>query len=211
MYQPASTFIPQSYRSLRDISELLRKLTVIYVHEEDDVSFSFVPRKLSRLGDHRAVQNVRAIPSRIRRSLTFLENRRPELSKCPITIISRMLVVTSGGWEGGTKATMTFRENEAKRSTARRTPPPPPSLSLQGPLVFMPESFFYAHVEEQFDGSLWSGPEPFLGREGSCGRSGWPRKDLIRVRQRGFSRILTSGIRNELSKGLKLNTCKGES
>lgn len=25
------------------------------------------------------------------------------------------------------------------------------------------------------------------------------------------SRILTSGIRNELSKGLKLNTCKGES
>lgn len=28
---------------------------------------------------------------------------------------------------------------------------------------------------------------------------------------RGFSKFLTSGIRNELSKGLKLNTCKGES
>lgn len=45
-------------------------------------------------------------------------------------------------------------------------------------------------------------------RKGPCGRSGWPRKDLIRVRRRGFSRILTSGIRNELSKGLKLNTCR---
>lgn len=70
--------------------------------------------------------------------------------------------------------------------------------------------FFYVYVEEQFDGSLWSRPDPFLVREGPCGRSGWPRKDLIRVWRRRFSRILTSGIRNELSKGLKLNTCKGE-
>lgn len=60
-------------------------------------------------------------------------------------------------------------------------------------------------------GLFGRGPDSFLVREGSCGRSGWPRKDLIRVRRREFSRILTSGIRNELSKGLKLNTCKGES
>lgn len=36
-------------------------------------------------------------------------------------------------------------------------------------------------------------------------------KEPHSVRQQGFSRILTSGIRNELSKRLKLNTCKGES
>lgn len=60
-------------------------------------------------------------------------------------------------------------------------------------------------------GLFGRGSDPFLEREGSCGRSGWPRKNLIRVRHQGFSRILTSGIRNELSKRLKLNTCKGES
>lgn len=95
---------------------------------------------------------------------------------------------------------MTFCEDE---TTAIADDVSPSSLCLP--------NLFYVHVEEQFDGSLWSGPDPFLVREGSCGRSGWPRKDLIRVRRRGFSRILTSGIRNELSKGLKLNTCKGES
>lgn len=79
----------------------------------------------------------------------------------------------------------------------------PSSLCVHG--------LFYVHAEEQFDGSLWSRLDPFFEREGSCGRSGWPRKNLIRVRHQGFSRILTSGIRNELSKRLKLNTCKGES
>lgn len=53
------------------------------------------------------------------------------------------------------EATMTFREDETT------------AIADGVPFVFVPPEsffFFYVHVEEQFDGSLWSGSDSFLVR-----------------------------------------------
>lgn len=130
-------------------------------------------------------------PMPIHWSIMFLKSRRAVWTRPKSSMYDNNYSKT---FARTSEATMTFREEE--------------TVIADG-VSFVFVRLFYVHAEEQFDGSLWSRPDPFL--EGSCGRSGWPRKNLIRVRQQGFSRILTSGIRNELSKRLKLNTCKGES